>query len=325
MANRGARAGAARLLLFDWDGTAVASRRDDVVALGLVARTEDLIRMGALLVIVTGTNFDVNIKLQYTDFVQPSLRRGIWACVNRGSQVVVFDEAGRDRYAYGEELYGPNGERLYVTRDAVAETGRSPDDLNDLLNATALDTKSELARRFGLDVEIVFNRLNRRKVDLIPQWRDPPKSQIAELFTAVTARLAQHGIIEGIPAVMGMVAARGASIGLPLKLTSDVKHVEFGLTDKSDSVNWVMRHVAAPRGITPADIVIFGDEFGPVGNLPGSDSYLVTEQVRGARVISVGAEPYGVPEGVVHHGGGPAGFLQLLDEQLSLVRAVSVR
>jgi trehalose/maltose hydrolase-like predicted phosphorylase len=62
-------------------------------------------------------------------------------------------------------------------------------------------------------------------------------------------------------------------------------------------------------------VVIAGDEFGPVGGLPGSDSLLTCEVARGP-VFSVGPEPNGVPPGVVHIGGGPAAFLGFLLDQL---------
>ena len=41
--------------------------------------------------------------------------------------------------------------------------------------------------RHGLTAEVVSRRLNRRKIDLIPEreWADPPKAQISNLFAAV--------------------------------------------------------------------------------------------------------------------------------------------
>ena len=44
--------------------------------------------------------------------------------------------------------------------------------------------------------KVVSERLNRRKVDLIPEseWADPPKARIGELLAAVEARLRARGI-----------------------------------------------------------------------------------------------------------------------------------
>ena len=65
-------------------------------------------------------------------------------------------------------------------------------------------------------------------------------------------------------------AARDLGL-LDAKVTSDAKHVEIGLTDKSDSARWAFGHLWQ-RGIGPGLVLIVGDEFGPLGGLPGSDS-----------------------------------------------------
>lgn len=63
-------------------------------------------------------------------------------------------------------------------------------------------------------------------------------------------------------------------------------------------------------------MLVAGDEFGPLGGLPGSDSLLLVPKAGGAPVVSVGAEPTGVPAGVVHLGGGPEAFVAILEDQL---------
>jgi hypothetical protein len=100
------------------------------------------------------------------------------------------------------------------------------------------------------------------------------------------------------------------------RITSDVKHIEIGLTDKSDSARWAADWLAE-RGVTGGLVLIGGDEFGPIGGVVGSDSLMMVEAFARAVVISVGVEPGGVPEGVLHLGNGPKGFTDLLDEQLS--------
>src|ERR1019366_3496865 len=100
------------------------------------------------------------------------------------------------------------------------------------------------------------------------------------------------------------------------RITSDVKHVEIGLTDKSDSARFVASWLSG-RGITGQLVLIGGDEVGPVGGVAGSDSLLMVEDLARAMVVSVGIEPGGVPDPVVHLGGGPARFVELLDAQLA--------
>ncbi len=98
-------------------------------------------------------------------------------------------------------------------------------------------------------------------------------------------------------------------------MTSDAKHVEIGLTDKTDSARAVFAELWRD-GIAPQQILIGGDEFGAVGGMPGSDSFMIIADAAGSVVCSVGVEPNGVPDGVVHLGGGPARFQQVLGSQL---------
>ena len=100
------------------------------------------------------------------------------------------------------------------------------------------------------------------------------------------------------------------------RITSDVKHVEIGLTDKSDSARWAADWLVL-RGITGELILLGGDEFGPIGGATGSDSFMIVDALSRSPVVSVGVEPGGVPQDVTHIGGGPARFAELLDGQLT--------
>ena len=97
-------------------------------------------------------------------------------------------------------------------------------------------------------------------------------------------------------------------------MTSDVKHVEIGLTDKSDAGRWIFADLWA-RGVGPGLVLVGGDEFGSLGGLPGSDSLMLVDSTRGSTVVSVGVEPEGVPDGVDALRGGPGAFLRLLRDQ----------
>ncbi|HVY47027.1 MAG TPA: glycoside hydrolase family 65 protein, partial [Minicystis sp.] len=99
----------------------------------------------------------------------------------------------------------------------------------------------------------------------------------------------------------------------------DVKHVEVGLTDKSDAMRVLFREVAGPLRIRPEDVLVLGDEFGAIAGFEGSDHKMLdVPEVAGATVVSVGPEPGGAPDGVLHLGGGPERFCELLERQLAL-------
>jgi hypothetical protein len=70
--------------------------------------------------------------------------------------------------------------------------------------------------------------------------------------------------------------------------------------------------VLAGRGIGPGLVLLVGSEFGA----GGADSLLLVREAARMMAVSVGAEPGGVPAGVVHADGGPRALLRLLDEQV---------
>jgi hypothetical protein len=270
-------------VVFDWDGTAVPDRSAD--ASRVRALVEGACARGIYVGIVSGTHVR-NVDGQL--LARPREPR-LYLLLNRGSEVYVV---------------GPRGPRLVSRRSATAAEEQA-------LNAAASLAAERLAAR-GIETRVIADRLNRRKIDLIPlpEWSDPPKARIAELSDAVTRRLAGCSLPEAV--AVCRAAARDA--GLPdARVTTDVKHVEIGLTDKSDSREWMLEELWR-HGIGPRSVLVLGDELGPLGGLPGSDARLLAP---GVTAVSVGAEPEGVPDGVIHLGGGPARFARLLDDQLA--------
>ena len=92
-----------------------------------------------------------------------------------------------------------------------------------------------------------------------------------------------------------MTIAEGAATdaGLPnARISSDAKYVEIGLTDKADAARWTFADLWE-HGITAADVLVAGDEFGILGGVPGSDSLILVPEAEGALAITVGAEPFG--------------------------------
>ena len=276
-------------LIFDWDGTAVPDRASD--ASELRKTIERLCQLGMDIAVVTGTNAD-NVDSQLK--ARPPGPGQLCLGLNRGSEVFVV---------------GPEGPNLIYRRVTTKEENEALDRASELL-VSWLDAK-------GLKASIIANRLNRRKVDLIPlvEWADPPKARIGELLAAVQKRLQAAGI-SSLEAVVALAEDACSQAGLEnAKITSDAKHVEIGLTDKSDSARWLFSELTH-RGISPVQTIVFGDEWGTLGGLSGSDTYLSVPEYPGAQLISVGREPEGVPEGVLHVPGGPDTFLHILQDQL---------
>ena len=274
--------------VFDWDGTAVPDRRADASALR--AAVERLCALGADAAVITGTHLG-NVDPQLG--ARPAGPGRLFLCLNRGSELFRVDA---------------EGPQLVERRQATSAEEAA-------LDAAAAEVVARLGAK-GLRTEIVSQRLNRRKIDLIPEpeWADPPKARIGELLAAVDARLAASGLDLRTAVELALEAARDAGLPDP-KVTSDAKHVEIGLTDKADSARWVFAELWR-HGIGPGLVLIGGDEFGPLGGLHGSDSLLLVPEAARATAVSVGGEPNGVPERVVAVGGGPPAFVALLEDQI---------
>ena len=286
-----------RIVVFDWDGTAVKNRAAD--ARPAARALQNLLQLDVYVVLVTGTNYD-NIERQFARHISGPCKRNLYVCTNRGSEVYGFDAHS--------ELF------LLYHREATDEENRA-------LDRTAEAVKAEVEGGSGVAIDIIYNRLNRRKIDLIPEWPDPPKSQIGKLLKETEKRLRKGGYALGIKGAYEATERYSREMGLAdARLTSDVKHVEVGLTDKSDSLRWILKEVAERRNIPYRDILVLGDEFGPIAGFEGSDFHMVLPGVEGITYVSVGKEPNGVPEEVEHLGGGPDEFLRIVNNQAYLHR-----
>lgn len=292
-----------RAIVFDWDGTAVPDRRSDARA--LVRAMERSLLDHVLLVIITGTSFE-HLNGQALRFLSPAAKRFLYVCTNRGSEVYGFKRNGEPTSKF--------------KREATAEENR-------LLDQAARGFGDYLTSQYGIESEIISNRLNRRKIDLIPlpEWADPKKSDFPLLLRAVEERLHQAHVFGGLKTLVANAVDLAKKSGLrDPKVTSDIKHIELGLTDKSDSVSWITANLLAPYRISLSDVVFAGDEFGKVGGLAGSDALMRGPSTLDANFFSVGAEPKGPGQGIHDLKGGPRRFIDFLNLQHRLRRSQNV-
>lgn len=284
-------------IVFDWDGTAVRGREADA---GPVRRMiERLCELGMELAVVSGTHVgDVDGKLA----ARPRGPGRLLLALNGGSEVFEVDDTG----------------------PTIAYRRQATVDEEPALDRAAALTVAGLAER-GLRAEIVSQQLDRRKIDLVPgaEWHDPPKATIDLLLRTVEEQLASAGL-GGLPEVVAFATDAAHQAGLrAARVTSDVRHVEIGLTDKSDSSRHLFRNLWS-LGIAPDLVLVVGDDFGPLGRMPGDDSLMLVPESACATVVSVGVEPTGVPPGVLHLPGGPEVFESILEDQLARRMAAEV-
>lgn len=279
-----------KIIAFDWDGTAVVNRKADASL--VTSKLESLLQLGVYIVVVTGTNFD-NIDNQFSSLIAGKHKQNLYICTNRGSEIFGFDEKSKPVLLY----------RLEATEKET-----------NLLDKIAEKTKQEIENTSNIKTNIIYDRLNRRKLDLIPEWKDPQKNEIDKLLKAVLEKLDNGGFPGGIQKAFKLMKNIAKTSGLTkAKITSDVKHLEIGLSDKSDSIKWMLENIARKNNISNRQILIGGDEFGSIGGFPGSDSLMIVKNQPEMTYFSVGIEPEGVPKDVINLGGGPDCFVKLLN------------
>lgn len=283
-----------KIIAFDWDGTAVHTRHEDIS--NRISVYESLLKQDTYIIVVTGTNFE-NIDKQFSSHVNGIYKKNLFICTNRGSEVFCFDE---------------NSEPVLNLRLNIDEK------TNELLDKITEKTKKDIEEKAkNIKLNIIYNRLNRKKLDLIPEWENPLKSEIGKLIIETEKKLVSYGFKEGIKGAFHLMETNASLLGLKnARITSDVKHIEIGVSDKADSIKWVLDNIAAPEKIPDKNILILGDEFGPVAGFDGSDYKMVLKNHPDIVYFSVGKEPNGLPPNVSHIGGGPECFYNILKKQI---------
>ena len=281
-----------KIIAFDWDGTAVHTRNDDVSE--LIESLEKLLNNGVYIVVITGTNFE-NIDKQFSSHIKGLCKKNLFVCTNRGSEVFGFDENSQPVILFSLKIN--------------AET-------NKLLDKITEKTKHDIETKYNIRLEIIYDRLNRRKLDLIPEWKNPLKSEIDNLIVETEKKLKTAGLKEGIKGAFSLMENNARLLGLKnARITSDVKHIELGVSDKTDSIKWILENLANPNKISDKDILIIGDEFGSIAGFEGSDYKMVINSRKDITYFSVGKEPNGLPSLIKHIGGGPECFFKIIEYQ----------
>ncbi len=272
-------------VVLDWGVAVVPDRGASLRALR--RRVEALCADGVHIAVVGGTGCaDVDGRLR----ARPSGPGRLLLGLNRGSEL------------FEVKADGPHLLRRRVAGEAeVAALDRA----SRVLAGT-------LASR-GLDVRVVADRRDRRKIDLVPEpaWDCPGETRIGELGAVVAGRLRQCGFTD-IRDVVRLGAQLAAQCGLSdARVTSDANYVEIGLTDTPDSMRDILA-VLAREGISPGLVLAVGGKPGPPDAAQGSGSLLRVRQA----VVSGGDHPAGALAEMPPAGGGPHAVLCLLDEQL---------
>ena len=278
-----------KAIFFDWDGTAVESRRAD--AGRVLAAMERVLQGGTKLVVVSGTTYSNLCGGKLGELLPPAARQNLFMGLARGN----FD--------YGYDLDG----QLKFLTDATPDT-----EMTLCLHDAVYAIHRRLLERNHFRTDIVFSRPNYCKIDLMVEHERGADSLFlqADEVGRVNALLASHGVEGGLPGLLALSEGLGSERGLCLKATTDAKFLEVGYTTKSDNVNRLLDALS----LDAADCCFWGDEFGAIApGIWGSDSQMITDKSRAGEFFSVSRLALPLPKDVQNTGGGVESFVSFLE------------
>lgn len=286
-----------KAIFFDWDGTAVLSRKAPVE--DVAARMKALLAQGVKLAVISGTTIENIGGGRLHEYFTPEERKNLFFGLARGAYNYCFNDAGKP------EVFC----NMVPDREMMAKVHRA-----------CYQVHEKLFLQHGFQTDIVFSRPNYCKIDLMVE-NDRGESlffQEGELGRLLDS-LERHGISGGLAGLLAIAEEAGQKQGIRLSATTDAKYLEAGLTSKSDNVNTILKHLSETGGIVPEDCAFWGDEYIGMGEgLFGSDSFMITDVSCAGEFFDVSEANGARPEAVKVLGGGVGRFLEFLREQAEL-------
>ena len=280
-----------KAIFFDWDGTAVLSRKAPVD--DIIEPMKKLLSKGVKLAVISGTTMENIGGGKLPSYFTPEERRNLFFGLGRGAFNYAIDEKG-EPYTFGDKL--PDKNTLIKIHDVCYAVHK------------------RLLQEYTLNTDIVFSRPNYCKIDLMVEnnrgeslfLQEGEKERLLE-------NLSLHGFRGGLKGLVDLAESMGRDMGMPVKATTDAKYLEVGISSKSDNVNVLSDHFRKEYGIIPEECSFWGDEYIGFGEgIFGSDSFMITDQTRAGDFFDVSETPGERPKEVAQVGGGVKRFEEFL-------------
>lgn len=282
-----------KAIFFDWDGTAVLSRKAPVEE--AVSAMAPLLEKGVKLAIISGTTYENIAGGRIESFFKPKQLNHLYLGLGRGAYNYAFE----------------NG-RPYVFADTIP-------DKDTLLNIhrVCFDIHLTLKERRDFDTDIVFTRPNYCKIDLmVNRHRGDSLFMQANELEQLKICLAEHGIRGGLEELRGLAIEAGKRYGLRVIPTCDAKYLEVGISSKSSNTDAIFDRLRRETDLKAEECSFWGDEYvGIEPGIYGSDSFMRTPATVDGDFFDVSDVPGERPEGVRQLGGGIQTFLNFLKTQ----------
>lgn len=282
-----------KAIFFDWDGTAVMSRKAPVNE--AVLAMKPLLERGVKLAVISGTTYENiaggEIEKYFTSEQLGNLYLGL----------------GRGAYNYSFKEGAP-----------VIFSNRIPDkELLEGIHRTCFDIHMELKNKYDFDTDIVFSRPNYCKIDLmVSSQRGDNLFMQADELELLKRSLKAHGIEGGLGALIRLSEEVGKRYGIEAAPTCDAKYLEVGISSKSSNVDAILDRLYQENSIRAEECSFWGDEYvGIEDGIFGSDSFMHTGKTAAGDFFDVSELPGERPVGVEQVGGGVDTFLKFLRGQ----------
>lgn len=193
-----------KAIFFDWDGTAVLSRKAPVE--DAVNAMRPLLEKGVKLAIISGTTYENIAGGKLESYFTPKQLQNLYLGLGRGAYDYGFDEEGKPVVLKNRV---PDAKGILAIHDACYRIHRV------------------LLEQYGMNTDIVFSRPNYCKIDLMPDNNRGDNLFLQEGEAAKLQRiLSSHGI-ESIETLIKMAESFGTK-EMPLPATTDAKYLEVG-------------------------------------------------------------------------------------------------
>lgn len=283
-----------KAIFFDWDGTAVESRKAPVDA--IIPPMIKLLEQGVKLAIISGTTYENVAYGKLHELIPTAALQNLYLGLGRG----VYNNG-----------YDKDGNLIFLQDNTPA----TPELLK--IHEVAFELHNLLLEKYNYASDIVFTRPNYCKIDImVNNQRGEQLFLQANEIDKVNEDLKAHGYDGGLRGLCDLCSELGAKKGMKISATTDAKYIEVGPTTKSDNVDFLLTEVMNKMGITLEDSCFWGDEYTYLGEgVTGSDYQMVTEITKAGDFYDCSPAPLKLPEGIIGVGGGIKSFENFLRAQ----------
>lgn len=280
-----------RAVFFDWDGTAVLSRK--APADEAINAMRPLLQKGVKLIIVSGTTLENIAAGKITEAFSKEELKNFYLGLGRGAYNYCFDDEGKP----------------FIFKNTIPQK----DTLLDI-HRVCFDIHERLLKDHDLNTDIVFSRPNYCKIDLMVDNNRGEALFLQENeVEGLKGLLKEHGIEGGLNGLIQMADEEAEKYGLNVRTTCDGKYLEVGISDKSDNVNVILDKLKEEYDIKPSECAFWGDEYiGIDEGIYGSDSFMITEKSIEGDFFDVSDIPGKRPDNVKVLGGKVKTFIEFL-------------